>query len=220
MVDLANMSLATLIQHFSNEQKCRDTLRDLRWPAGVCCPSCGDTSVSWISTREQWDCNGCRHRFSVTSGTIFDNTKIPLWKWFVAVYLMCESKKGISASQVGRTLAVSYPTAWHLCHRIRGAMDDDGDSGRSMLTGIIEIDETWIGGKTMGKGRGYTGNKVAVVGAKSRKGTIRLEVVQDRERITLHGFIDRNVSEDADAIYTTTSQPIRASETRTPGTKP
>lgn len=198
------MNLATLIQHFSDEQKCKDTLRDLRWPSGVCCPRCGDCSVSWISTREQWDCNGCRYRFSVTSGTIFDNTKLPLWKWFVAVYLMVESKKGISASQVGRTIAVSYPTAWHLCHRIREAMDDDGDDGRPLLAGIVEVDETWIGGRQQGTGSGpyNTTNKVIVAGAKSRDGTIRLEVVQDRTRRTLHGFIHRNVSPDATEIHT------------------
>lgn len=200
------MNLATLIQHFSDEQKCRETLRDLRWPGGdVCCPRCGDLSVSWISTRDQWDCNGCRYRFSVTSGTIFDNTKLPLWKWFVAVYLMCESKKGISASQIGRTIGVSYPTAWHLCHRIREAMDDDGDAGRPLLTGIVEVDETWVGGYVRGKGKGpaNSGNKTAVAGVKSRKdGTVRLAIVQDRSRLSLHGFIRRHVADDAEAIYT------------------
>jgi len=204
MADLTNANLATLIEHFSDEQKCRDLLRDLRWPAGIGCPRCGDMSVSWISTREQWDCNSCRYRFSVTSGTIFDNTKLPLWKWFVAVYLMVESKKGISAAQVGRTLGVSYPTAWHLCHRIREAMDDDSDPTRPLLAGIVEVDETWIGGLQSGKGSGpySTDNKSVVVGAKSRDGQVRLEVVADRKRTTLHAFIMRNIDPEAEALHT------------------
>lgn len=198
------MNLAKLIERFSDEDTCREVLKDLRWPDGVCCPRCGDCSVSWISTREQWDCNGCRYRFSVTSGTIFDNTKIPLWKWFVAAYLMIESKKGISAAQVGRTLDVSYPTAWHLCHRIREAMDEDDDPTRPLLKGIVEVDETWVGGHQSGKGQGpySTDNKAIVVGAKSRDGKVRLDVVADRKRVTLHGFIHRHVDVDAEAIYT------------------
>jgi transposase-like protein len=202
--DLGGMNLAKLIQQYSDEDKCRETLKDLRWPGGVCCPRCGSLSVSVISTRDQWDCNDCRYRFSVTSGTIFDNTKIPLWKWFVACYLMIESKKGMSAAQVGRTLDVSYPTAWHLCHRIREAMDEDDDPTRPLLSGIIEVDETWIGGRQSGMGQGpySTTNKSIVVGAKSRSGKIRLDVVADRKRNTLHAFIRRHVSDDAEAIYT------------------
>ena len=160
-------------------------------------------SVSRITTRDQFDCNSCRYRFSVTSGTIFDNTKLPLWKWFVAVYLMVESKKGMSASQIGRSLDVSYPTAWHLCHRIREAMDDDSDTGRPMLAGIVEVDETWISGYKRGMGQGpYATKKVAVAGAKSRDGMVRLAVVKDRKRTTLHAFIRKHVSDDAEAIYT------------------
>lgn len=204
MSDLSNMNLARLIQEFSDENKCRQILRDLRWPDGVGCPRCGSVSVSTISTRDQWDCNDCRYRFSLTSGTIFDNTKLPLWKWFVAVYLMVESKKGISAAQVGRTLDVSYPTAWHLCHRIREAMDDDDELGRALLRGIVEVDETWVGGHQAGKGQGpySTTNKSIVVGAVERGGQVRLAVVSDRTRRTLHGFIHSHVSPDAEAIYT------------------
>ena len=113
------------MDRFGTEETCREYLEKLRWPSGVACPRCGDMSVSEITTRDQFDCNGCRYRFSVTSGTIFDNTKLPLRKWFVAMYLMIESKKGISANQMKRTLGVSYKTAWHLCHRIREAMTTD-----------------------------------------------------------------------------------------------
>ena len=197
------MNLAKLIQKFSDEDKCKETLQDLRWPDGVACPRCGSFSVSTISTRRQWDCNDCRYRFSLTSGTIFDNTKLPLWKWFVGIYLMVESKKGISAAQMGRTLDVSYPTAWHLCHRVREAMDDDDDPTRPLLSGIVEVDETWLGGYKRGIGQGpYATKKTAVAGAKSRDGTVRLCMVKDRKRTTLHGFIRQHVSDDAEAIYT------------------
>ena len=122
MVDTSRINLISLIEKFRDEETCREYLEKLRWSADVCCPRCGDLSVSEISTRDQFDCNGCRHRFSVTSGTIFDNTNLPLWKWFVTIYLICESKKSISANQIKRTIGVTYKTAWHLCHRIRSAM--------------------------------------------------------------------------------------------------
>jgi hypothetical protein len=142
----------------------------------------------------------CRYRFSVTSGTIFDNSKLPLWKWFVAIYLMVESKKGISASQIGRTIDVSYPTAWHLCHRIREGMDDDGDAKRPLLSGIVDVDETWFGNKGKGVGRDRNVNQIVVASAKGRDGTSRLEIVKSCSGATLHGFIRTNVALNAEAI--------------------
>ena len=108
MVDTSRINLISLIEKFRDEETCREYLEKLRWSDGVACPRCGDMSVSEISTRDQFDCNGCRYRFSVTSGTIFDNTNLPLWKWFVTIYLICESKKSISANQIKRTIGVSY----------------------------------------------------------------------------------------------------------------
>jgi len=122
-----------------------------------------------------------------------------LWKWFLAVYLIVESKKGISANQLKRTLGVSYKTAWYLCHRIRAALHE---VDAQLLKGIVESDETFVGGKAEGKGRGYTGNKTIVVGAIQRDGNIVLQVVKGRDRETLHGFIRENVAGDVEAIYT------------------
>ena len=141
-----SMNLPELIEQFRSEDKCREYLEDLRWPNGVRCPRCGDKSVSWIEKRSQWECNGtsCRYQFSVTAGTVFHDSHLPLWKWFLAIYLIGESKKGISGKQLQRTLGVSYKTAWYLGHRVRSAMEEDSPVP---LRGIVEIDETWIGGK-------------------------------------------------------------------------
>jgi hypothetical protein len=109
----------------------------------------------------------CRYQFSVTAGTIFHDTHLPLWKWFLAVYLIVESKKGISANQLKRTLGDSYKTAWYLAHRIRDALKE---VVAQLLKGIAEVDETFVGGEVEGKGRGYKSNTTVVVGAMQRGG--------------------------------------------------
>ena len=129
------------------------------------------------------------------------DSHLALRKWFLAIYLMCESKKGISALQMKRTLGTTYRTAWHLCHRIREAMGNDPFEGPTLL-GVVEVDETLVGGKTKGKGRAYKGNKVWVAGAIQRGGKVRVERISDVKRHTLHGFISRAVRDEAEAIYT------------------
>ena len=194
-------NLLTIIDQYGSDAKCREMLEKLRWPSGVACLRCGSLGVSDIAGRNQYDCNDCRYQFSVTAGTIMHDSHLPLHKWFLAIYLMCESKKGISALQVKRTLDVAYKTAWYLCHRIRQAMGNDPFEGPT-LPGIVEVDETLIGGKTRGKGRAYKGNKTWVAGAIQRNGGIRLERIPDTRRNTLHGFINRTVKDEAEAIYT------------------
>ena len=98
------MNLVKLIANFGSDAKCRERLTELRWPGGISCPRCGSGIVSKISTRDQFHCNGCDYHFSVTTGTIFHDSHLPLSKWFLAIYLMTESKKGISALQMKRTL--------------------------------------------------------------------------------------------------------------------
>src|ERR1022692_4952694 len=109
----AEMNLPKLIEQFGDNGKCRARLAQLRWPKGVACPRCESASISRVIERDQYDCNACRYQFSVTSGTIFHDTHLPLSKWFLAIYLMTESKKGMSALQMKRTLATSYETAWY-----------------------------------------------------------------------------------------------------------
>jgi transposase-like protein len=197
----STFNLVDLIDRYNCDDKCRDTLEALRWPSGVCCTRCGDTDVLELVKHNRWECRGCGYQFSVTSGTIMHDSHLPLRKWFLAIYLMVESRKGISANQLKRTLGVNYRTAWYLCHRIREAMGHSALTGPS-LVGIVEVDETLIGGKAKGKGRGYRGNKTLVAGALQRNGEIRLERVKDTTRETLHGFINRNVRDEAEAVYT------------------
>src|SRR5262245_47935976 len=118
------LNLVTLVEKFRSEDKCWQYLEDLRWPDGIRCPRCKGEKISRIVKRRQFDCDSCRYQFSATAGTIFHDTHLPLWKWFAAMYLIIESKKGMSANQVKRTLGVSYKTAWYLCHRIRKAMTE------------------------------------------------------------------------------------------------
>src|SRR5437588_1959908 len=139
------MNLVKLVELYHEEGACRNHLADVRWPDGVKCTRCGSGErVSKLIGREKWNCGACRYQFTATTGTIFADTHLPLWKWFMAIYLMLESRKGMSANHLKRTLAVSYKTAWFLCHRIRAAMQD---GSAELLRGIVEVDESYVGGK-------------------------------------------------------------------------
>jgi transposase-like protein len=117
----------------------------------------------------------------------------------LTAYLMCESKKSMSACQIQRTIKVSYKTAWYLCHRIRAAMKD---AGADLLSGTVEVDETYVGGKVRGKGRGYRGNKAMVLAAVQRGGAVRFAVEKHADRATLHGFIRKHTAPETDRIVT------------------
>jgi transposase-like protein len=194
-------NLAELIEQFGSEDRCHEYLEQLRWPEGVHCPRCDSNKISRIAKRRQFDCDGCRYQFSVRVGTLFHDSKLPLWKWFLAVYMMGESKKGVSANQLKRMLGVSYKTAWFLCHRIRAAMRDEGEV---YLRGTVEIDETYIGGKTEGRGRGFKGNKTMVVGAVERGGRVRLRAMPGANptKKLMREFVGETVSGETEFIYT------------------
>ena len=195
----SDMNLVKLIEQFSNEDKAREYLTELRWPQGVCCPRCESSKVTAIKNRPQYSCNDCEYQFSVKSGTIFNDSHLPLWKWFLAVYLMTESKKGISACQIQRSLDVAYRTAWFLCHRIRAAMKEVNPEP---LKGTVEVDETYVGGKRRHVGRGYRGNKTCVIGALERKGPVRFETLKWVDKQKLHEFIHKTTAPDTANIYT------------------
>ncbi len=195
------MNLISLFDRFPNDENCRKHLEALRWPSGVACTRCGDMAVSKVKGRIHWNCLGCGYQFSVTAGTIMHDSHLPLRKWFAAIYLMCVSKKGVSAHQLHRSLGMAYRTAWYLCHRIREAMGNDAFDGPTLF-GVVEVDETLVGGKRKGRGRGYRGNKTWVAGAIQRGGKVRLERIPNIRRHTLHDFISRTVKDEAEAIYT------------------
>jgi transposase-like protein len=200
-------NLISLVEQFgADDSKCRAYLEALKWPDGIRCPRCPEkTTISHIADRDTFDCDSCRYQFSVTAGTIFNDTHLPLWKWFIAVYLMCESKKGMSASQLGRSIKVAYKTAWYLCHRIRKAMAEVNPAPIGGKGATVEMDETYVGGHKRHVGSGYVGNKTMVLGALERGGQIRLRVERNKKRgdkKVLHGFVAETTHPETSRIYT------------------
>ena len=196
-----SVNLCTLIEQFGSEKKCREYLEALRWPDTIMCPRCASIKISKIKERNQFDCDNCRYQFSVTAGTIFNDSHLPLWKWFLCVYLLCESKKGMSANQLKRILGVSYKTAWYLCHRVRAAMKEVNPEP---LDGIVEMDETFVGGVQRGKHwkRRENNKKEVVVGIKQRGGELRFFHAEDVKSGTLAKYIKENISDDVHVIMT------------------
>lgn len=199
---IAPTNLMDLMARFHSEDKCRTLLEELRWPKGIVCPHCQGETISRIHKRNQLECDTCRYQFSVTSDTIFHDTHLPMTKWFAAIYLTVEAKKGISANEMKRVLGISYKTAWYLNHRIRAAMTEHNPP---KLDGTVEVDETYIGGKIRGfaKGRSfYKDKKAIVIGVVQRGGKVRLQVIDKTDRKTLHRFIKRNTAPDTQYIIT------------------
>jgi transposase-like protein len=195
----AKMTLPALNVDFDTDSECREALEQLRWPEGVKCLRCGSESISRITTRRQYDCNACRYRFSVTTGTVFNDSHLALSKWFLAVLLMCEAKKGISANQLKRTLGVAQKTAWYLCHRIRKAMTE---VHQAQLAGTVEVDETYVGGKGKGKGHHWRDRRMMVLGALERGGRIVMRTGHRDTSAELKGWVKEAISDDAARIMT------------------
>jgi len=185
-----DINLIKLFENFNSEDRCRELLELLRWPSGVCCLRCGNVSVSKLAKRHQYECNGCRYQFSATAGSVFHDSHLPLWKWFLATYLVCEGKKGISAHQLHRTIGVSYKTAWYLCHRIREAMKCDTSA---KLTGIVEADETFIGGRYDKRRKRAAYDKTCVVGVIQRGGEVRAQKIQSRGARAIATYVRASV---------------------------
>jgi transposase-like protein len=198
---------------FPDEDECCAYLVAHRWPKGVCCPRCGNAKVYTLETRAfHWQCHACAdhgYRFSVLVGTIFENTNKPLRDWFRVIHLMLTSKKGMSALQIYRMLGFgSYKTAWYMCHRIRAGLANE--DFRKLL-GIVEVDETFVGGKAKnrhkdkrGDGSGGTGGsgKAIVVGAVSRKGSVVARVIENVRAATLTEFVRESVSTKVSLLCT------------------
>ncbi len=183
------INLHQIAKHFSDEEKARELLEKLRWKNGVVCPHCenvGAYKIEASSTKGRkarkglWKCKNCKEQFTVTVGTIFESSRIPLNKWLLAIHLICSSKKGMSAHQLHRMLGITYRSAWFLAHRIRYAMTQEPLF--SKLSGTVEVDETYIGGKAKNmhksererriQGRG-TVDKAPVVTLVERNGRVK-----------------------------------------------
>ena len=191
------MNLFDVNTMFSSDMKCRELLARLRWPEGPQCIRCKMPVVELDTDKQLFYCKDCDYQFSMTAGTIFNDSHLPLVKWFAATLLICESKKGMSACQIQRTLGIGgYKTAWYLCHRIRAAMKE----AQSMLDGTVEIDETYVGGKVR-KGMPVR-EKDVVIGIRQRGGQLRLIHAADAKAKTVREIIGDNLSEDVEVIVT------------------
>ena len=206
------MNLLDIYKELNTEEKCLAFLEHMRWPDGVKCISCESLRITRITAkgkknrktgkrspdRELYQCNECRFQFTATTGTVYHDTHLPLSKWFLAIALITESKKGISANQLARALGVQYRTAWHLAHRIRKAMVE---ANPPQLTGVVEMDETYIGGKQ----RGYKGknkNKEVVMGIRERGGDLRLIHIENNSSAELGAQIKAHVSPKVKQVMT------------------
>jgi transposase-like protein len=206
------MTLPDLNKMFSTDEQCRNMLKRLRWPMGVECIRCKSKRVFEVATQKKFECVECGYQFSVLTQTIFHDSHLALEIWFMAVLLIVEARKGMSANQLRRTLwgehKGSYKTAWYLCHRIRKAM---ADAERPMLDGTLEMDETYVGGKMKGRGsKAAKAAKEVVIGIRQRGGDVRFFHAEDAKSGTLQRYIAENVSADVDVIITDTLQAYKS----------
>ena len=190
---------------FSDPVAAAEYLESIRWADGVVCPKCGESEREpyrlggKAAARRIWKCRACRKQFTVTVGTIFESSHVPLNKWLATFFLLCASKKGMSAHQLHRMLGVTYKTAWFMFHRIREAMADPAFS--AMLSGTVEVDETYIGGKRKGTkgGRPPAGHKTKapVVALVERGGRVKSEHVASVTARELGPVVGQHVDKTA-----------------------
>jgi transposase-like protein len=211
--EMDELNLVKLASQYSDNDKARELLESIRWPNGPVCPHCKSTKVYRLkpqlgsTTRKGvCKCGECRRQYTVTVGTIFESSHIKISTWLMAVFILCSSKKGVSALQLSRMLGVTYKTAWFMAHRIRFAMSEGPLA--EMLKGVVEIDETYVGGKPrpannqkvgdVRKGRRTgDGAKVPVLALVERDGNVRTKVVANVTAKNLGQFIDKNIARNA-----------------------
>ena len=210
-------NLKDLMAKFADESKCREFLAQQRWNGVPECPKCGGTKVYNIQNGKRFKCanNKCYYRFSVTMGTVFEASNIPLSTWFPAMYLIISHKKGISSVQLAKDLGVTQKTAWFMLHRIRESLREKGSS---LLSNVVEVDEVYIGGKVGNMSRtkrtsmrtengGTVNNKIMVIGMLEREGKLRLVVSgkADRSNETIMPIVRKNIDKSSCVITDTSS---------------
>ena len=200
------LTLVKLAQEYSDENKARDLLESLRWPNGPVCPHCkntGDKPISKLTAKPGsksavrkgvYFCGACRKQFTATVGTIFEGSHIPISKWLMAIFIFCTSKKSVSSHQLHRMLDVTYKTAWFMSHRLRHATGPNLPIGK-MLSGIVEVDETFVGGK--GETKTKTQRHTPVVALIERGGQMRVAVVANVTQKNLGAVLNECVDKGA-----------------------
>ncbi len=214
--DAEELNLIKLAQEYSDEEKARQLLESLRWPNGVSCPHCRRTNSECKDVyrlepkptskrpgrKGLFCCAACRKQFSVTVGTVFEGSHIPISKWLMAIFIVCSSKKSISALQLGRMLGLTYKSAWFMAHRIRFAMTSN-HYAEPKLQGTVEVDETFVGGK--GDRTTKATRKTPVVALVERGGIARVQVVASVTQRNLGQALNECV--DKNAIVNTDEHP-------------
>ena len=204
------LSLYDFFKKFPNEDAAREFFENKRWSNGKYCPHCGSYSISECKDAKPmpYRCKDCRKHFSVRTGTTLEESRLPLQKWLMAIYMMTTARKGIPSTQMARELGITQKSAWFLAQRIRESWLATQSENNNKLDGDVEVDETYIGGKEANKhaskklnnGRGAVG-KFIVVGMKQRNGTAIVKKAFDTTAKTLKGFIHQNVIHGAN-VYT------------------
>ena len=205
---LEDKGLLEAIRYFSDPKTCVEAVASVRWPDGPFCPRCLRKRLSFLQTRLMWKCLDCKKQFSVKVGTIFEDSPVGLDKWLTAMWMLANCKNGISSYEIGRGLSVTQKTAWFMLQRIRYAMHH---GSFNKMTGTVEADETFIGGKarnmhahkraTKIQGRGPKGKEIVFGLLERETGKVRASVVDYRRKWQLHNAIHDNVAKGAD-IYT------------------
>ncbi len=190
------MNLLQWQERFGSEEACAEALKQQRWPNGFQCPKCGHDHGQWVATRKIYQCGRCRHQTSVTAGTLFHSTNLPLVQWFLAIYLMVCDKGGISALRLSKQIGVSWITAHRMLRKMRHAMADRDSIYR--LGGLVEVDDAFVGGRRSGGkcGRGAEGKTpilVAVEGRDKKAGFIAMETTSSVSSENVRQFVKRHL---------------------------
>jgi transposase-like protein len=204
------MNLIGITKTFATEDAALDYLVEQRWPNGVRCLACDCSKIYKIATKGKtgkpcrlYECGDCKLHFSATTGTLFHDSHLPLQKWFMAMALMGEAKKGISAHQIARHIGVQRKTAWYLCHRIRKSMEETNAEPLGSQGQIVEIDETRFGGKLLRKGvQAGRDNKLTIMGIAERGGRIHLQRVDNAKAVSLRPILTAKLSPKASEVVT------------------